>query len=103
MDNHQEETNHAGAQSRAEGANLTDVLERLLPCPFCGSTNISAGECLSEKENGDLYTQSGCLDCGAFGPEAPITKKESLGPESDLAANAKWNMRSNGTELTGAL
>lgn len=28
MDNHQEEINHAGAQSRAEGANLTDVLER---------------------------------------------------------------------------
>lgn len=26
MDNHEEETNHAGGQSRAEGANLTDVL-----------------------------------------------------------------------------
>ncbi len=26
MSNHQEENNHAGAQSRAEGANLTDVL-----------------------------------------------------------------------------
>lgn len=37
---------------------------KLLPCPFCGSNDISEGEALSER-NGKHYKQTGCAESDA--------------------------------------
>lgn len=58
-------------------------------CPFCGSRDISHGEMLTEKLGGTCVTQSQCLGCGAFGPEAIVD-----GPDyGDALAIAAWNRR----------
>lgn len=58
----------------------------LLSCPFCGSNDISAGECMSLSAQ-----QTGCLDCGALGPLVPIREDYSTA-DCDKA----WNTRVKG-------
>jgi len=59
----------------------------LLPCPFCGSTDISEGEALSERK-GKRYKQTGCADCGAMGPIKLVHDIYDNSP-----ANKAWNTR----------
>jgi len=40
--------------------------DALLPCPFCGGTDIDASFSLAG--NGDI--NAGCMTCGASGPDA---------------------------------
>ena len=72
------------------GSALTEGLERLLPCPFCGSTNISGGEVYGENRDGTVYKQTGCLDCGALGPM--VTPEDVY---DEQGCNDAWNTRSN--------
>ena len=61
----------------------------LLPCPFCGSDDISSGESMIEHEHdiGAIYKQTGCLTCGALGSE---TKEDDIyGNQCDAA----WDVR----------
>lgn len=65
-----------------------------LPCPFCGSLNISDGENLIEAEAHGVgrvtCKQSECLNCGACGP----LSKPVHGPDyGDVAAITAWNRR----------
>lgn len=39
----------------------------LLPCPFCGSTQIDAGFCMGERNGKNAYA-AGCWKCEACGP-----------------------------------
>jgi Lar family restriction alleviation protein len=43
---------------------------KLLPCPFCGGTNIDAEHTICEHEGKDGF-QAGCHTCNATGPTAP--------------------------------
>lgn len=62
------------------------------PCPFCGSTDISSGEVLTGYM-GNYSKQTSCNDCGATGPEAPVTLEQARGPVGDDLADAEWNRR----------
>jgi Lar family restriction alleviation protein len=68
-------------------------------CPFCGSTEISDGEMLTEKDDGSRVTQSQCRGCGAFGPEA-VTDGPDYGGVRAITA---WNRRARPTPAPGAL
>jgi hypothetical protein len=63
-----------------------------LNCPFCGSTNVSDGEVLSsDPDGGNLATQSECMDCGAIGPKAHLSRDEiDYGSVKSIEA---WNTR----------
>lgn len=96
MDEQPNTNEAADGQSR-----LTAVLERLLPCPFCGGSTFEV------VENGKMWTgmkysdpvsvsvRHWCAKTG--GPSRPI---ERVGRDLEDAI-AKWNMRSN-AELRGA-
>ena len=71
-----------------ETANTTDTEQ--LPCPFCDSSNISAGEVLTEINAND-YAQSECQGCGALGPRAWLAPDEV--DYGDVRAIAAWNRR----------
>lgn len=59
-------------------------------CPFCGSTDISDGEVMTE-HGGAMFTQSECQGCGALGPRAKLANDEpDYGDEKAIAA---WNTR----------
>lgn len=60
-------------------------------CPFCGSTDISEGEVLSETPNGRVTTQSMCRGCGALGPEAKLDVDEV--DYGSVKSTAAWNRR----------
>lgn len=53
-------------------------------CPWCKSKNISTNEALTNRKE-RLFHHSGCLDCGAMGPE--------VGANSDRTADEAWNRR----------
>lgn len=73
----------------------TDI-EQVRECPFCGSTDISEGEVLTEKPNGKFTTQSMCRGCGALGPEAEVD-----GPDyGSKHANEAWNRRTDRLEAS---
>lgn len=63
----------------------------LLPCPFCGSSDISDGEILGEHGHGVAFTQSECQTCRAVGPMAPLENGEV--DYGDVKARAAWNRR----------
>ena len=66
----------------------------LLPCPFCGSTEIESGESLSVR-NMQYYLQTGCTNCGALGPVKRVPSSIALRKirgEANDADNA-WNIR----------
>jgi Lar family restriction alleviation protein len=79
-------------------------MEELKPCPFCGNEDISSGEVLVELPKGAGFAkQTMCRQCGALGPEAKVTERQSRGPEGDTAADTAWNRRASlvqGTEAT---
>lgn len=62
---------------------------KLLPCPFCGSTNtarISYGSSLSLRVE--------CQDCGGAGPEVELTDTSDEAEEQqDQAVALGWNRR----------
>ena len=59
-------------------------MEHLIPCPFCGSTDLSLrGNEEAEYTNGKMFAVQ-CNRCGARGPE------EYLARES---AKMRWNAR----------
>ena len=53
--------------------------DKLLPCPFCGSSAISVERGL------DVWPVAMCDDCGALGPCIELDREK---------ANALWNARS---------
>lgn len=62
-----------------------------LPCPFCGSNDISPGEVgtlIAGKKN---VSQSECQDCGALGPWADLGKDDY--DPGNVNAIAAWNRR----------
>ncbi|MBQ5963187.1 Lar family restriction alleviation protein [Massilia sp. ZL223] len=74
----------------ATGSDAVD-LDNLLPCPFCGSANISAGEVLAMDAAGETVKQSVCMDCGACGPGAALDEGEI--DYGDVKSSAAWNRR----------
>ena len=80
---------------------MSNECNDLLPCPFCGNTDISSGEVLVELPGGaGLAKQAMCSQCGALGPEAKVTERQARGPEGDAAADAAWNRRAAPAGLT---
>lgn len=81
----------AYAEAETQEAASTDAAQ--LPCPFCGSSNISAGEVSTDYAGGHgaQCTQSRCDDCGALGPEADLINGEV--DYGDVKAIAAWNRR----------
>lgn len=66
-------------------------INELKPCPFCGNTDISGGEVLTEHPNGKVTIQSMCMKCGALGAEAILKTGEI--DYGSIKANKAWNMR----------
>lgn len=71
--------------------NTEEQMREALPCPFCGSYNISEGEVLSSHPNGKVTTQSMCVECGALGPEGVLLNDEV--DYGDVKATEAWNRR----------
>lgn len=68
----------------------------VMPCPFCGSQDVSNGEILTEMD-GKTFVQSECQGCGAAGPRAMVD-----GPDYGASkAIAAWNKRPNRNEGGG--
>lgn len=69
---------------------------KLLPCPFCGSDEISSGEVLLSHEHDPdtLYMQTGCLSCGALGSK---TKEDDI---YTVNCDVAWNTRASPTTDT---
>jgi Lar family restriction alleviation protein len=63
----------------------------LKSCPFCGSTDISEGEVLTEYPNGKTTTQSMCNNCKALGAEATLSQDEI--DYGNAKAIVAWNRR----------
>jgi hypothetical protein len=70
--------------------------EETLPCPFCGSEDISDGEALTSDPDGVTYTQSECQNCGALGPKGFLEPGEV--DYGDAKARAAWSRRPATTE-----
>jgi hypothetical protein len=85
-----EEQNHSYALEPAEETQPA-ISETPLPCPFCGSDDISEGEVLTIGGAGGTVTQSMCNTCGALGPEARLPEGEV--DYGDVRATAAWNRR----------
>lgn len=55
------------------------MTEELKPCPFCGSTHLVIGRCLSSDSDnpaqGIEYIE--CLKCGTQGPWHKVTKSHT--------------------------
>jgi len=85
--------------TNTDGVSAMSVALEALPCPFCGSTNISAGEVLTETPGGKLFTQSECRGCGALGPNGPL--KPGQVDYGDIEAIRAWNRRSSNAKITG--
>ena len=63
-------------------------MSELLPCPFCGSSNISSCEVMGKPDESPYpYKQTSCLDCGADGPKHWSPDIYSTGCDD------KWNAR----------
>jgi Lar family restriction alleviation protein len=60
---------------------MAELSRELLPCPFCGGTDIDTHFSLDGAGN----VTTGCMTCGASGPET-ATPDESKGAEA-------WNRR----------
>lgn len=96
MDNHEEETKHAVAQSRAAegGANFTDVLAA---CPFCGGV-AAYGE-VTYHERSDiarlnkqtLFHSVNCIVCGT-------SNRGLVGFKTKEQAAKHWNFRADNAE-----
>lgn len=62
---------------------------KLLPCPFCGSANISSGEVLGTRPGtSHSFKQTCCINCGACGPETVCSDIYD-----DAPPNNAWNNR----------
>lgn len=74
----------------ANPASETSDVERLvmLPCPFCGSTNISSGQVMLKDLDGSFTKQTRCEDCGACGSEVVVTDIYD-----NSGCDAAWNKR----------
>jgi len=70
---------------------MDDKLSELLPCPFCGCTDISEGEVLTDNPDGGASTQSMCRGCGALGPDAHLREGEV--DFGSVKSTAAWNRR----------
>jgi hypothetical protein len=67
--------------------------EEILPCPFCGSKDISHGEVLTEYPSGLITKQSMCCKCKSLGAEAVMNPDEV--DYGDVKAIAAWNKRAS--------
>lgn len=100
MNQPQNQNKAADGQSRVAegGANLTDVLERLLPCPFCGA---EAEIITLEGETDEPSIGAQCVQCtnhGGCGAASGLIYP-LMDDVTDLLRE-RWNKRSN-VELTG--
>ena len=72
-----------------------------LPCPFCGSTQVTTHEGSTFR-----WVLAECMNCGAMGPEA---RRQTMGEGDPKAWEAKseadaieeWNKRHNGADEAG--
>lgn len=64
-----------------------------IPCPFCGSADISDGEVLTAWGNSGAATQSMCNECFALGPQAKLLKGEI--DYGDIKSTTAWNRRAD--------
>jgi len=71
----------------------------LLPCPFCGSTDISEGKVLTEYPSGLHTTQSMCRKCACLGAEAKLLEGEI--DYGSIKATAAWNTRFQALQANG--
>ena len=85
-----ERLNEAATTPEADVVGLSATND-LLCCPFCGSDDVSSGEVMGKHNDGEFFKQTGCLNCGAAGPESKS--------KHDVDADAEWNRRT-GTKLT---
>lgn len=58
----------------------------MLPCPFCGGSDVDASFASTLNDNDEPGQNAGCMNCGAGGPDAT----------SDAEAIAAWNARPSG-------
>jgi Lar family restriction alleviation protein len=70
---------------------MSDI--EIIPCPFCGSTNISVVETSTFR-----WRAPECQECGAVGPEVRIQTmgdgtKEEWEEAASIAAIQVWNDR----------
>ncbi|WP_146128062.1 Lar family restriction alleviation protein [Burkholderia gladioli] len=73
---------------------MSDKLsDESLPCPFCGCTDISEGEVLTDNPDGGASTQSMCRGCGALGPDAHLREGEV--DFGSVKSTAAWNRRAS--------
>jgi len=75
-----------------EGSALNDGLERILPCPFCGS---NAEEYPDGDMEGFSIMCSGDKPFVLFGGEKANCPLSTFGYETRKASIDSWNMRSN--------
>lgn len=69
---------------------------KLLPCPFCGSEDISTQ---TIEMNFGAYGTTQCNTCVAAGPEVKLIRGASH-DDLDLLAAEKWNTRAQPKETT---
>lgn len=67
--------------------------QRLLPCPFCGSTDVEYDP--SFVDNTDSYYWGGveCLTCDAMGPQMRQEEGSANEPPTEAPAVTAWNIR----------
>lgn len=62
------------------------MMEKLLPCPFCGADDF-------EVVKKDAWFSVGCINCGARGPEIYVKNPSEITDVTERMFLETWNKR----------